>query len=105
MEIKPQVFWMGILCFAVIAILLLNDIHKRWLVEKARSTGTRVRKHWLANKTEWIRVGTLIVGFAVYLFLLNNPQWIPTKLPRPLRPLQPLMKWMFRELPSETSTR
>jgi hypothetical protein len=101
MEIKPEVYWIGILSFVVLAILILSDAHKRWLVENAHATGRQVKKHWLANKTDWVRVVMLMVGFAAYLLLLNNPQWIPAELPQPLRPLEPLVKLMFRELPSE----
>jgi hypothetical protein len=88
---REQLIFMSAFIVLALAIVIANDLWKQHLVRRAQLRGKRISDHWRQNRIDWRFVAVLIVGFAIYIYLLANPHLTN----RDFGPFNPIIKHFF----------
>jgi hypothetical protein len=88
---ESETMFVIFLAVVSLVIVIANDFWKKGLVESAEKKGKKARRDLYINKTQWGMVAMLILGFGVYVYLLNHPELTD----RDFGPLQPLIRLTF----------
>ncbi len=93
MTLKPEAILIVVLGVVVIIVMVLNDLWKRYLVERAEARGKPVREDLRHHKISWGTILVVFFTFVLFAVFYSNPDLVD----RDWGPLNPFMRWMFKK--------